>query len=396
MVTKNNPIRLYILAAMFILISFMLGCNEFMVVGNLSLIAKTYHQTLSQSASIISVFAWTYAIATPLLALSTNRFNKRPLFLTLMVFFLAGTTLSALAPTLNLFLFSRVMTAAVAGLLESLMSVIAFQMGTTTKQRSMLVAWVYTGFSVASVIGVPLGTFIATIWRWQDAFVMVAVITMLATSVAFFLIPRRLAGQKASFRDQLILFSDRRIWLAICFSVCSAGMIFGYYTYIRSLIHQTLGFSLTALSTILLLLGVLDVLSNQYSGHLAEQNGLKRLRPFYVVDLILLALFQSSMANSWCGLLMLCLLVFLFPLFSSPIQIFVLNIASQDFPQATTMASTLTAVFYNVGVALSSFTAAKTIIFADLTALGWNSLLYCFMGLLALLAIVRLTNGEKD
>ena len=69
-----------------------------MVVGNLSLIAHTYHQTLSQSASIVSVFAWTYAIATPLLALSTNRFNKRSLFLTLLAVFLAGTLLSAFAP----------------------------------------------------------------------------------------------------------------------------------------------------------------------------------------------------------------------------------------------------------------------------------------------------------
>lgn len=111
-----------------------------MVVGNLSLIAHTYHQTLSQSASIVSVFAWTYAIATPLLALSTNRFNKRSLFLTLLAVFLAGTLLSAFAPSLPIFLFSRVMTASVAGLMESLMSVIAYQLATTDQQRSMLVA----------------------------------------------------------------------------------------------------------------------------------------------------------------------------------------------------------------------------------------------------------------
>lgn len=365
-----------------------------MVVGNLSLIAHTYHQTLSQSASIVSVFAWTYAIATPLLALSTNRFNKRSLFLTLLAVFLAGTLLSAFAPSLPIFLFSRVMTASVAGLMESLMSVIAYQLATTDQQRSMLVAWIYTGLSIASVVGNPLGTFIANLWRWQDAFIMVAIITVLATVVATNLIPKDLVNEPASFKEQLVLFSDRRIQLAIVFAICSAGMIFGYYTYIRSLIHQTLGFSLTALSLVLLLLGVLDVFANRLSGRLAAKNGMKRLRPFYVLDLVLLALFQFSMQNAWTGLLLLCALVFFFALFGSPIQIFVLDVASHDYPQATTLASTLNAIFYNVGGAVSSFTAAQTLKVAGLPALGWNSLAYCAVALLVLVTLVRMTDRE--
>lgn len=171
-------------------------------------------------------------------------------------------------------------------------------------------------------------------------------------------------------------------------------MIFGYYTYIRSLIHQTLGFSLTALSLVLLLLGVLDVFANQLSGRLAAKNGIKRLRPFYVLDLVLLALFQFSMQNAWTGLLLLCALVFFFALFGSPIQIFVLDVASHDYPQATTLASTLNAIFYNVGVAVSSFTATQTLKVVGLPALGWNSLVYCAVALLVLLTLVRMTDRE--
>lgn len=278
------------------------------------------------------------------------------------------------------------------------MSVIAYQLATTDQQRSMLVAWIYTGFSIASVVGNPLGTFIANLWRWQDAFIMVAIITVLATVVATNLIPKDLVNEPASFKERLVLFSDRRIQLAIVFAICSAGMIFGYYTYIRSLIHQTLGFSLTALSLVLLLLGVLDVFANQLSGRLAAKNGIKRLRPFYVLDLVLLALFQFSMQNAWTGLLLLCALVFFFALFGSPIQIFVLDVASHDYPQATTLASTLAstlnAIFYNVGVAVSSFTATQTLKVAGLPALGWNSLVYCAVALLVLLTLVRMTDRE--
>ncbi|MDT7013472.1 hypothetical protein [Levilactobacillus namurensis] len=77
--------RLHLFMAMFILISFMLGCNEYMVVGNLTLIAQTYHESLSQVSSLVAIFAWTYAIVTPILAIFTNRVHKYYLLMGLLV-----------------------------------------------------------------------------------------------------------------------------------------------------------------------------------------------------------------------------------------------------------------------------------------------------------------------
>lgn len=77
--------RLHLFMAMFILISFMLGCNEYMVVGNLTLIAQTYHESLSQVSSLVAIFAWTYAIVTPILAIFTNRIHKYYLLMGLLV-----------------------------------------------------------------------------------------------------------------------------------------------------------------------------------------------------------------------------------------------------------------------------------------------------------------------
>lgn len=79
--------------------------------------------------------------------------------------------MSEAAPNIGVLLASRIITAAVAGLIESILSVIIYQLTTDTKQCSMGVAWVYTGFSLASVIGIPIGAVIADIWSWQDAFI---------------------------------------------------------------------------------------------------------------------------------------------------------------------------------------------------------------------------------
>ena len=67
--------RLRLLTADFVLISFMLGCNEFMIVGNLSLIANSFHESLAQIAWLVSAFAWTYALLTPLITMATARFD---------------------------------------------------------------------------------------------------------------------------------------------------------------------------------------------------------------------------------------------------------------------------------------------------------------------------------
>lgn len=369
--------RLHILTAMFVLIAFMLGCNEFMVVGNLSLIAQSYHESLSQISWLVSAFAWTYAIVTPILALFTNRIHKYYLLIVLLLVFLTGTILSSCAPSIGWLLFSRVITASVAGMIESLLSVIVYQLSHNQKQRSMTIAWIYTGFSIASVVGVPLGTVIADHWRWQDAFIMCAIITAVATVVAFMVLPKNLKAGKGSYRDQIVIFKDRMIWYGIFFVICGAATLYGYYTYIRPLIHVQLHFDLNSLSLLLLLLGVVDIFANQVAGRIAADNGFKKLRFVYVLNLILLALFSLMMQNQWTGITWIFILGFTVAIFGSTSQVFFLNQATQKYPAAVNLASTLSVIFYNVGIALSSMTAGQTLKYANLASLGWNSFAYC-------------------
>ncbi|MGM9892122.1 MFS transporter [Limosilactobacillus sp.] len=383
--------QFHILLLMFILISFMLGCNEFMVVGNLSLIAGTYHESLGQISWLVAAFAWTYAIVTPLVALGTNHFNKYYLLMGMLLIFLLGTILSACSPTLPIFLFSRIITASVAGMIESLLSVIAYQLTQDPRKRAMAIAYVYTGFSLASVIGVPIGTIIANHWRWQDAFIMVAIITALATLIALLFLPRDLAGEAGNYRTQLVLLKDRQVWVGIFFVICAAATLYGYYTYIRPLIRQALHFSANQLSIFLLILGVIDILASQTSGKIAAKGGFKTLRPIYIGNLLLLILFSFFMNYRWSGSLLLVILGYTVNLFGSPIQVFFLNLANHKYPTAIMLASTLSAIFYNVGIALASISAGQVLKHWGLTSLGWNSLIYCLIatGLAFILAKIN-------
>ena len=382
MTEKISKHRLHILTAMFVLIAFMLGCNEFMVVGNLSLIAQTYHESLSQISWLVSAFAWTYATVTPLLALFTNKIHKYYLLITLLLIFLTGTILSSCAPSIGWLLFSRIITASAAGMIESLLSVIVYQLLHNQKQHSMTIAWIYTGFSIASVVGVPLGTIIADHWRWQDAFIMCAVITAVATVIALLVLPKNLKAGEGNYRDQIQIFKDKTIWYGIGFVICAAATLYGYYTYIRPLVHIQLKFDLNALSLILLLLGVVDIFANQVAGRIAANNGFKKLRYVYVLNIVLLALFGLMIQNQVTGITWIFILGFTVAIFGSTTQVFFLNEATKKYPAAINLASTLSAIFYNVGIALSSMTAGQVLKYGGLTSLGWNSLVYCSVAMI--------------
>lgn len=383
--------QFHVLAAMFLLISFMLGCNESMVVGNLTLIANTYHQPLSQISILVAIFAWTYAIVTPILTMLTNRFNKYWLLMALLAVFLTGTILSSFSPTYGWLVISRVITASVAGAIESLLSVIVYKMPTTLKQRSLAVACIYTGYSIASVVGIPLGTVIANRFRWQDAFIMVAVITVIAFAISSQILPHDMPGKRAEIKDQLVILKDRHAWMGIFFIISAAATFFGYYTYIRPLIRQTLHFSADGLSLILMILGVIDIIANQLSGKMAtgKDAGFNILRYVYLFNLVVFASFGWLMQNKWVGLTTLFVLALTAAMTASPTQVYFMNLASKKYPSSLSLASTFTAIFYNVGIALASMTGGRVLKYAGLTSLGWNSFAYCLIATVLVFGLAK-------
>ena len=144
----------------FVLVAFLLGCNESMVVGVISNIAKSYHASLSTVGLLVTIFAITYAICTPILTTITSEYDRFKVLMVMLAIFWVGNTMTALAPSLPWLFVSRIITAAVAGTIISLILVFVSVIAPLEK-RSMLVAAVFSGFSTATIIGVPIGTTIS-------------------------------------------------------------------------------------------------------------------------------------------------------------------------------------------------------------------------------------------
>ncbi|WP_125580789.1 MFS transporter [Levilactobacillus cerevisiae] len=367
-------------AIVFVLVAFMLGCNEFIVVGVLSDIAKEYQVSVATVGYLVTIFATVYAVSTPFITILTNRFSRYKTLMTLMVIFLIGNTLSGLAMNYPVLLLSRVVTAMVAGAIISLIMTFASAIAPREK-RASLVSWIFAGFSIASVFGVPIGTAISTNYSWHDAFYLITVISAITCVLLGWLLPRQVEQVQGSIKNQLVLLKDRRIYVGIALVLFTAATMYAYYTYIRPLLTTALGFSTTSLNWLLFLIGIMSILSNRFSGMLAERNGLRIMPRFYVADVILLALLPFGLNNKIVGLAFLLVLSLIVTILNSPIQIHFLNIAEQDYPQSAVLASSLNSIFFNFGISLGSATASGMLGSVGLTHISWGAAVYAAISL---------------
>ena len=364
----------------FILVAFMLGCNEFMVVGVLSDIARSYHVPLSTVGFLVTAFAGVYAISTPIITTLTSNWNRYKLLMLLMTIFFVGNTLTAMAPTLGWLLFARIITAAVAGTIISLINLLV-SIITPMDKRPMVLAWVGAGFSIASVIGVPLGTTIATLLSWHDSFWIISGLTLIVFALLVWLTPRDTPQIKGSILEQLALLKDHRVLLGIGITVAVLSLQYTFYTYVRPLITTVMDFSLTSLNWLLLLLGVMSIIGNEIAGIVASHNGVQKLPFVFILMTILSLILGIVLGNKITGMLVLATLCVVVIIYGTTIQLVFISVAEKEYPQSLALATSLISIFANVGISLGSFTASTTVNFTNLTMLGYVGAVY---GLLAI------------
>lgn len=364
----------------FILVAFMLGCNEFMVVGVLSDIARSYHVPLSTVGFLVTAFAGVYAISTPIITTLTSNWNRYKLLMLLMTIFFIGNTLTAMAPTIGWLLFARIITAAVAGTIISLINLLV-SIITPMDKRPMVLAWVGAGFSIASVIGVPLGTTIATLLSWHDSFWIISGLTLIVFALLAWLTPRDTPQVKGSILEQLALLKDHRVLLGIGITVAVLSLQYTFYTYVRPLITTVMGFNLTSLNWLLLLLGVMSIIGNEIAGIVASHNGVQKLSLVFIIMTILSLVLGIALGNKITGMLVLAALCVVVIIYGTTIQLVFISVAEKEYPQSLALATSLISIFANVGISLGSFTASTTVNFANLTILGYVGAIY---GILAI------------
>ena len=337
--------------------SFMLGMSEFIVVGILPDIAADLKISEVTVGNLVSLFAFVYAPVTPLGSALSARFPRFATHLTLIGIFLAGNLLCAFAPNYAVLVVARIMIALVSGTLVAVAMTYVPDV-TTDRFRTKFIAWVFSGFSIASVVGVPVGTWVANTFGWRWAFHMINVLTIMLIVGMVVALPRNSHIVKIGFLPQFRLFFDRRIQLGVLTVVFGAAASYVFYTYLTPIMRDEVHVPEQYLSVGLVIFGAACLWSNLYGGKLADRGRgvepLTHIRPIYCAHAVLMA---SLVVAHWVpvyGALLLVVLGMFMYLQNSASQVLYMDVASQTHPGSLKLAASLNSMSFNIGIALGS------------------------------------------
>lgn len=337
--------------------SFMLGMSEFIMVGILPDIAVGLKVSEVTVGNLVSLFAFVYAPVTPLGSALSARFPRFATHMTLIGVFLAGNLLCAFAPNYAVLMAGRILIALVSGTLVAIAMTYAPDV-TTDTFRTKFIAWVFSGFSIASVVGVPVGTWVANAFGWRWAFHMINVLTIVLIIGMVMVLPRNSHIVKIGFLPQFRLFFDRRIQLGVLTVVFGAAASYVFYTYLTPIMRDEVHVPEQYLSVGLVIFGAACLWSNLYGGKLADRGRgvepLTHIRPIYCAHAVLMA---SLVVAHWVpvyGALLLVVLGMFMYLQNSASQVLYMDVASQSHPGSLNLAASLNSMSFNIGIALGS------------------------------------------
>lgn len=338
-------------------VGFALGFAEFIVIGITPDIAEIYQIPLSDAGNLVGYFAVAYAVSTPIIVLSTGRFRRFPLFVIFLIVFNVGNILAILAPSYEVLMLARICTAIVSGV--TLSTVMTFINDIIPQEQApRIISFVYAGFSVASVLGTPIGTLLSDAFGIKSAFVAVEAAALLVTVLLLISVPRSGSTDvSSSVREQLVILKDRRIILVLVMKAFGMAATYVFYVYVTPILEDSVGLSVWMVSLVLFFYGGATIVSNLGSGSLAQRYGLGKLPLMFALQAVVLVLLGVSLAS---GNTVLCIInvvltgVFIYHM-NAPLQSYLLQVSAKDYPRALTLASAVMPTSSDIGIATGSF-----------------------------------------
>lgn len=335
--------------------AFGIGSTEFISIGLLPLITKDFNITLSTAGLTVSIYALGVTIGAPLLTALTSRLSRKNVLLLVMVLFIIGNLLAALAPSFSLLLTGRVISALAHGVFMSIASVIAADVVAPNK-RASAIAFMFTGLTLATVTGVPLGTFIGQVTDWRMSFIFIVIIGIIGLISNALLVPSHLSkGNPISILDIGKVLGNIRMLLILFITAIGYGGAFVVYTYVSPILEQYMGYSPKAIVVILVVYGICVAIGNTLGGHFANNNPLRSIFIIFIGLALALLGINFFLESSITGLIMVFMMG-LFMFMNVPgLQLYAVQLSEKYTPSAISMASALNISAFNIGIFLGSY-----------------------------------------
>lgn len=282
------PLALYALTVG----AFGIGVTEFIIMGLLMQVSADLGVSIPTAGLLMTGYALGVFVGAPILTIATRRLPKKTTLLVLMAIFTLGNILAAIAPTYGVLMGARLVTALAHGTFFGVGALVAVSL-VAPERKASAISIMFTGLTLATLLGVPFGAWLGLAFGWRMAFWAVAGVGALAFVVLAALVPSAQETAKpAPLREEFAVLARPQVQLGLAMTVLGFGGVFAVFTYIQPILTQLAGFSQAAVSPILLVFGAGLVAGNLAGGRWAD----KSLNAALAGTLILLTIIMGASA----------------------------------------------------------------------------------------------------
>lgn len=340
---------------------FAVGVTEFISVGVLPAVANEFHISTSTAGLITTLYALGVAVGAPILTLVTSNLAKKKVILSALLVFSVAHLLIAFAPNFTTVLIGSFVAGAAHGLLFALSSIIAAELVGPSKQASAI-AFIFSGFTIATALGAPLGTSISTFISWRIPFLIIAVLGIIALFMNTFVLPKDQAtNTELHISTQLSIFTEPHILLTLLITILGYGGTFATFTYLSPILERITMVNSRYISIILVIYGIAIAIGNSVGGKIGNSAPVKVLFGIFIIQGIALLTFYYTASTLTLALLNIIVLG-LFAFMSVPVlQSYILILAKNYRPAAMDIASSLNISAFSFGIVLGSFVGGQAI-----------------------------------
>jgi DHA1 family inner membrane transport protein len=346
------PVSLLALA----LSAFAIGTTEFVIMGLLPNVANDLQVTIPLAGWLISGYALGVAIGAPIMAVLTAKLPRKKTLLLLMTIFIVGNLMCALSYSYGFLMLARVITALCHGAFFGIGAVVAANL-VAPNRRASAVALMFTGLTLANVLGVPLGTALGQALGWRSTFWAVAIIGVASLFALYKKLPDTKDEEPTDLRKEMGALRGLGLWLSLSITVFFSAAMFALFTYIAPMLTEITGVSEHGVSWTLLLIGLGLTIGNVLGGRLADW----RLGATLTLIFLLIAIFSALFSWTSVNLLAAEVTLFFWAMVSfAAVPALQINVVTYG-KNAPNLVSTLNIAAFNVGNALGAWVGGAVI-----------------------------------
>ncbi|MFJ1756444.1 MFS transporter [Kitasatospora sp. NPDC088134] len=278
--------------------AFAIGTTEFTAMGLLPQIAHGLGVDEPRAGWLISMYALGVVIGAPLLTAAAAKLPRKAVLVGLVGLFTLGNLLCALAPNFAFLAAARLITGLPHGAFFGAGAVAAAEL-VAPHLRARAVSVMFSGLTVANIVGVPAATLLGQRLGWRAAMLVVVVIGLLGALAVARLVPQLPSHPGAGIRSELRTFRSGQLWLALGTVVFGCAGLFSCYTYITPTLTHVSGFADGSVTLILALFGVGMTLGNAIGGYAADRALRPSICAAFLAMAAALALFAVTAHARW-------------------------------------------------------------------------------------------------